>query len=123
MKTLSFAVLILSFGLVVQADFTEFFEVIQELGNGQCSQSRFSQLMQELTTCQEEIDIITTENICSSMGIKMNCIDNTLSECWTPQGLKKFKAAALRLVLQVTSSEQTEELKSCPTIVEILGKR
>ena len=120
MKTLSFAVLILSFGLVVQADFTEFFEVIQELGNGQCSQSRFSQLMQELTTCQEEIEV---ENICSNIDLKMNCIDNTLSECWTPQGLKKFKAAALRLVLQVTSSEQTEELKSCPTIVEILGKR
>ena len=123
MKTLSFVTLILSFGLVVQADFTEFFEVIQELGNGQCSRSRFSQLMQEKTTCQGESEVTTIENICSRMNIKMKCIDNTLSECWTPQGLKKFKAAAFRLVLQITSSEQTEELKSCPTIVEILGKR
>jgi hypothetical protein len=95
MKTLLFAALILIFGLVVQADFTEFISLI---GHGQCSESRFNQLEQEQTRCESEgttiwITIWPNLYICSSMDIAMKCIDNTLSECWTPQELKKIKRA------------------------------
>ena len=129
MKTLSsFALLILSFGLLVQADFTELMEVTQELGYGQCSPSRFNLLRQEQAACHEEDGVLTIQSLCYTMDIALYCIDNTLSECWTPQGLQKFKAATLRLLIQdspvqVTTSEQIEELKSCPAYVEIFGRR
>ena len=123
MKTLLFIGIALILNLVlVQADFTEVVELSEELGSGKCSESRFGEVMQAIISCQEEGQKVRTiENICSNNENSMKCIDDNLPECWTPEGIKEYKAATLRLILQVLSSEQTEEFKSCPTYREIIG--
>ena len=127
MESLSFRLsivalfLILNFGLL-QANFTEVVELRRKLGSGSCSKSRFGEVMQEIITCQDEWQKETTiENICSNNQNSLKCIDDYLPECWTPEGIKEYKAATLRFILKVLSSEQIKEFKSCPAYIEIIG--
>ena len=123
MKSLLFigTALILNLGLV-QSDFTELVELSEELGSGKCSKSRFREVIEEIISCQDEGQKVRTiANICSNNENALKCIDDNLPECWTPEGIREYKAANLRLILQVFSSEQTEEFKKCPTYREIIG--
>ena len=123
MKTLSFIIVafLLTLGLV-QADFSKFIELSEELGSGKCSKSRFGEVMQEIITCQDKGQKERTiANSCSNNENSMKCIDDHMPECWTPEGIKKYKAATLRYILKVLSSEQTKEFKSCPAYIEIIG--
>ena len=113
MKTLSLIIVafLLTLGLV-QADFTKFIELSEELGSGKCSKSRFGEVMQEIITCQDKGQKERTmANICSNNENSLKCIDDHMPESWTPEGIKKYKAATLQYILKVLSSEQTEELK------------
>ena len=78
--------------------------------------------MQEIITCQDKGQKERTmANICSNNENSLKCIDDHMSECWTPEVIKKYKAATLRYILKVLSSKQTEEFKSCLTYIEIIG--
>ena len=109
---------------LIQSDFTELVELSEELGSGKCSKSRFREVIEEIISCQDEGQKVRTiANICSNNENTLKCVDDNLPECWTPEGIREYKAASLRLILQVLSSEKTEEFKSCPTYKEIIGNR
>ena len=78
MKTLSLIIVafLLTLGLV-QADFTKFIELSEELGSGKCSKSRFGEVMQEIITCQDKGQKERTiANICYNNENSMKCIDD-----------------------------------------------
>ena len=78
--------------------------------------------MQEIITCQAQGQKLrTVMNICSNKENAMKCIDDNLPECWPPEGIKAFKTITLRFILQVMSSEEIEEFKSCPIDEETIG--
>ena len=127
MESLSFRLsivglfLILNLGLL-HADFTEVVELRRKLGSGSCSKSRFGEVMQKIITCQAQGQKLrTVMNICSNKENAMKCIDDNLPECWPPEGIKAFKTITLRFILQVMSSEEIEEFKSCPIDEETIG--
>ena len=61
-------------------------------------------------TCHQ-INLNDIQNICSE--IKMENFDETFSECWTPEGITKYKAVVLRYyLLQTIPSENSEEFEN-----------
>ena len=126
-KTMKFVVsflgFLLSFGLIVQADvISDMVQVIKELGIGECDRTRFLQTNSKAATCFQ-VNVNNIQNICSEIANSMECFDETFSECWTPEGLTKYKTVVLRYLLQTTPSENTEEFENCPTFKEIVGNR
>ena len=78
--------------------------------------------MQEIITCQAQGQKLRTlMNICFNKENALKCIDDNLLECWPPEGIKAFKKITLRFIVQVMSSEEIEEFKSCPIDEETIG--
>ena len=116
--------LLLNLGLIVQADvISDMVQVTKELGIGECNRTRFLQANSEQVTCFQVINVNNVQTICSEIAKSMECLTETFSECWTPEGITKYKAVSLRYMLQTTPSENTEEFQNCPTFKEIFGNR
>ena len=124
---MKFAVLFLgllwNLGLIVQADVTsDLVQVMKGLGTGECNRTRFLQKNSKTATCYQ-VDVNNIQNICSEITNSMECFDEIFSECWTPEGMTKYKTVVLRYLLQTTPSENTEEFENCSAFKEIIGNR
>ena len=121
--TVSFLGLLWNLGLIVQADvISDLVQVIKGLGTGECNRTRFLQKNSKTANCYQ-VDVNNIQNICSEITNSMECFDEIFSECWTPEGMTKYKTVVLRYLLQTTPSENTEEFENCSAFKEIIGNR
>ena len=124
-------ILILSNGLLVQTKTfddaaEEFFEVFQKIGTGTCSTMKFESLLTASKTCAKNMESqLTFSHHCNALERMMDCYNN-FAECYTPEKLKMFKAAALEAGVQLIGSfddEKEDMFQDCPIYTEIVGMR